>query len=123
MSARASNPGDAENWFGPPVSSEPVGLVLDTPHRDATAGPAELTVTLQGVTNDPTSANDHRVRVRVNGADAGTLAFDGQANTSQTFSVPASLLADGSNTIELTAENGDADLRDRKSTRLNSSHT
>lgn len=102
--------GDAENWFGAPISSDPTVLTIASDHLDPSATTAELEVTLQGVTDDPAVNPDHRVGVLVNGVDLGEMTFEGQAHATQVFTVPASALIDGDNDVTLQARNGDADL-------------
>ena len=103
--------GDAENWFGPIVSADPLDVVLSTDHVDHAAdAPAQLTVTLQGVTNAADGSNGHYVSVLVNGVAVGEVDFDGQANSAQTLPVPVSALVDGDNTITMVALGGDVDL-------------
>lgn len=115
--------GPAENWFGPLVSLDPLTLTLPSEHRDATAGDAELAITLQGVTSDPQVGPDHRVGVLVNGVDVGEMPFDGQANATHLFQVPAAALIDGTNDITLTARGGAADLSLVDTVRLTYWHT
>ncbi len=115
--------GDAENWFGSLVSADPLALTLGTEHRDPTAASAELAITLQGVTSDPHASPDHRIAVQVNGADVGEMTFDGQANSTQTFAVPASLLNDGETTVTLVARGSDADFSLVDTVRLSYWHT
>ncbi|HZP48857.1 MAG TPA: C25 family cysteine peptidase [Vicinamibacterales bacterium] len=115
--------GDAENWFGPLVSSDPTSLTIASDHLDPSATAAELEVTLQGVTSDPTVNPDHRVGVLVNGVDVGEMTYDGQANATQVFTVPASALVDGDNDVTLQARGGDADLSLVDVLRLTYRHT
>ena len=103
--------GDAENWFGPMVSADPLDVVMTVDHVDHdAAAPAQLTVTLQGVTNAADGSNGHYVSVLVNGVEVGEVDFEGQENSQQTLSLPVSALVDGDNTITLVALGGDVDL-------------
>lgn len=102
--------GDEENFFGQVVSSAAASsstlLVsnLDLLAQSAGSLP-QLEVVLQGVTGQA-----HQVQVRVNGTNLGTMGFADTDHPSQTFSVPAGVVHDGTNTVELTALDGAADL-------------
>jgi hypothetical protein len=102
--------GDAENWFGPVVATDPTALTLTTSHIDRTAGPAQLNVTLQGVTSTTAASAGHAVGVLVNGTDVGEVDFQGQLNVAQTFAVPLPSLIDGENTVTLIARGGVDDV-------------
>lgn len=84
--------GEAENFFGPVVSSEQVNQSVNI--QRLAAGAASLEVALQGVT-----LAEHRVRVRVNGADAGLAEFSGQSRSVARFQLPQSRLREGENIV------------------------
>lgn len=84
--------GAAENFFGPVVSSEQVNQSVNI--QRLAAGAASLEVALQGVT-----LAQHRVRVLVNGAEAGLVEFSGQSRSVARFQVPQSRLREGENTV------------------------
>jgi hypothetical protein len=98
--------GEASNFFGPLVSGEPVTLPLPTVQADP-APPADssLEVDLQGVTEAP-----HRIRVQVNGLEAGVLSFTGVVPGSLRVALPAGWLRPDENAISLTAEGGELDV-------------
>ncbi len=114
--------GDAENWFGPLVSEDPIDVAIDVTNLDAAAG-AELEVTLQGVTVDPDLTPNHLVGILVNGVEVGELSFDGQANSVQTLQVASGILVEGENTIRLVARAGAADMSLLDVIRLRYAHT
>jgi hypothetical protein len=115
--------GDEENWFGDLVSEEPLDLVLELSNLEASGGSsAELEVTLQGVTDNPSSTRDHLVGVRVNGTEIGEVQFDGQASGVQSFPIPAGLLAGGSNTVTFVARGGEEDISLVDNVRLRYAH-
>jgi hypothetical protein len=97
--------GDAENFFGQVVSTNPANQTVTTPNPDLTAaGPATLEVAMQGV-----NLVDHQVRVKFNGTDLGLVlppssqgGFFGQSHVVATFDVPVSLLVNGANTLTFT---------------------
>ncbi|HJQ71675.1 MAG TPA: C25 family cysteine peptidase [Blastocatellia bacterium] len=84
--------GDAENFFGPVVSSEQVNQSMNI--QRLAAGAATLEVALQGVT-----VGQHRVRVMLNGADAGVVDFSGQTRGVGRFQLPQSRLREGENSV------------------------
>ena len=98
--------GDAENFFGAVVASQPVDQPLWIQHLDQTSQtPASIEVSLQGVT---TLA--HNVRVQLNGTDVTRLNFTGQAPGKALVSISQSLLREGENTVRLIAEGGLSDV-------------
>ncbi len=101
--------GDKENWFGPLVPPDQADLTLTADNLDASAGGAQLTVTLQGVTTAASSSPNHLVAVLVNGTEIGQMTFAGQTDFVQTFALPMGVLVDGDNDVQLVARNGDAD--------------
>lgn len=111
---------NADNFFGALVSTEPVDQDLAIAHYDPTSSiPAQLTITLQGVT----AGQPHSVSVAVNGSSVGVLNFDGQDNFTSSFPVQEGLLQNGTNTVTLTALNGDSDTSLVQSIVLNFPHT
>ena len=109
-----------DNFFGATVSTEPVDQVLTATHVDATSNLASsVDITLQGVTDDQI----HTVSVVLNGATLGSMTFEGEGNTTNTFPVLGSQLVEGANTITLTALNGDNDVSLVQSIALHYPHT
>jgi len=79
--------GEQENFFGAPITAEPVELELQVPSPDAAPADAQvLEVGLQGVTLVP-----NRVQVTLNEVDLGEVVFDG--NTAGTATLSLSHLA------------------------------
>ncbi|MFY9611596.1 MAG: C25 family cysteine peptidase [Blastocatellia bacterium] len=98
--------GDKENFFGAVVAGEPVAQPLTLQHVDlASTGQAQLEIALQGVTQ-----GSHRVKIFLNGAEAGTVAFDGQAQGIAKFSIPQTILREGQNQVTLAREGGESDI-------------
>jgi autotransporter-associated beta strand protein len=98
--------GDAENIFGQVVTSTPGSATLPVSHRDiAAGGQVQLEISLVGV-----SFEDHHVHVTLNGTDVGTIDFGMIGQPHQTFTVPASLLHDGDNIVQLTSLGGNSDV-------------
>ncbi len=109
-----------DNFFGAAITSDPVDQDLVTAHVDSTSSlPVSLDVTLQGGTDQ----QDHLVSVQFNGASLGQMAFYGQALTKQSFPVETSLVQEGTNTVTLTALNGDNDVSAVESIELHYAHT
>jgi uncharacterized repeat protein (TIGR01451 family) len=97
---------DGENFFGPLVSSTPLDQTLGIPHLDTTSTQAaRLEVSLQGVI----VGFPHDVAVALNGTNLGNVIFTGQDKGKLTVDVPPGVLRPWSNTITLTAQNGDYD--------------
>ncbi len=108
------------NFFGAVVDPMPVDQVLTVANIDpASTIPTTVTVTLQGVMQ----GQDHRVDVALNGLPLGEIDFTGQANTTSTFPVNAGVLQNGSNTVTLTAMDGEYDVSLVQSIQLNYAHT
>ncbi|MGB2626054.1 MAG: C25 family cysteine peptidase [Candidatus Acidiferrum sp.] len=109
-----------DNFFGAAVTTDPVDQDMDVAHFDASSAmPATLDLTLQG-------ANDgqaHSINVQVNGSTIGQMNFTGQILNEQTFNVQSSLVHDGSNTVTLTALNGDNDVSVVQSIELHYPHS
>ena len=98
---------NADNFFGALVNTDPVDQDLVVNHYDATSSiAAQLVVTLQGVT----TGQAHSVSVAVNGSAVGVMNFNGQANYTSTFPVEQGMIHEGTNTVTLTALNGDNDI-------------
>jgi uncharacterized repeat protein (TIGR01451 family) len=97
---------NGENFFGPLVSSTPLDQTLGIPHLDTTSTlAARLEVSLQGVI----VGFPHDVAVALNGTNLGNVIFKGQDKGKLTVDVPPGVLRAWSNTISLTAQNGDYD--------------
>jgi len=97
---------DGENFFGSLVSPTPVEQVLHVPHLDiASPESARLEVSLQGVI----VGFPHDVAVALNGTNLGDVTFIGQDKGKMSFDLPPGVLKPWSNTVTLTAQNGDYD--------------
>jgi hypothetical protein len=103
------NNGEAENWFGALVSSNPFGPSLSLTKVDQqSAEPATLEVALQGL-GAASPPQPHQVRVQLNGQDVGQISFDGPQHQVAQFAVSPSLLQEGSNSLLLTSMAGSGD--------------
>ena len=95
-----------ENFFGALVSPTPVEQVLEVPHLDVSSSKAaRLEVVLQGVI----TAFPHDVTVVLNGTSLGDVVFTGQDKGKLNVTIPPGVLQPWSNTVTLTAQNGDYD--------------
>ena len=90
--------GAASNLFGMPVRPDADTNETITLARVAAGAPASVEVALHGY-----SALAHRVRVRVNDTEVGTIVFTGSARVVNRFAVPANVLKDGKNVVTLRA--------------------
>jgi hypothetical protein len=98
--------GDEDNFFGAVVTTEPVLQSLTLTNVDrGNDGEATLTLSLQGAVEAP-----HRVDVLLNGVEAGTIDFAGQARATQSLRVPVASLREGPNEVTLVARGGDDDI-------------
>jgi hypothetical protein len=95
--------GDAENFFGAVVSGEPVVQALSL--QRVAAGAATIEVALQGVT-----FAQHRVRVLLNGAEAGFVDFTNQTRGVGRFQISQSQLREGENLVSLAGAAGQSDV-------------
>ncbi len=97
---------NGENFFGALVSPTPVDQILEVPHLNTTSTQtARLEVVLQGVI----TAFPHDVTVVLNGTTLGDVIFTGQDKGTLNVSIPQGVLQPWSNTVTLTAQNGDYD--------------
>ena len=95
-----------ENFFGALVSPTPVEQLLEVPHLDVSSTQAaRLEVVLQGVI----TAFPHDVTVVLNGTSLGDVVFTGQDKGKLNVTIPPGVLQPWSNTVTLTAQNGDYD--------------
>ena len=109
-----------DNFFGAAVTSDPVDQALLLTHVDTSStAPATLDIALQGAT----VPQEHRVSVQFNGATVGLMNFQDQTLATQSFSVDSSLLQEGTNTVTLTALDGDNDVSAVYSIQLHYAHT
>jgi hypothetical protein len=111
--------GEKENFFGPVIAADPVDQTLALQHVDqSSTGQAQLEVSLQGVTQLP-----HRVWIYLNGAFAGEMLFQGQAEGTAKLQVSQALPREGDNQVRLAAQGGPSDVSLVGSVRLGYFHT
>jgi len=109
-----------DNFFGAVITSDPVHQTLTVTHRNSSSSvPLTLDLSLQGVTD----AQQHSISVQFNGSTVGTLNFFGEILARQSFPVDPSLVLDGTNTVTLTALDGDNDVSVVQSIELHYPHT
>lgn len=95
--------GERENYFGKVVTADPAVHNLTLSNIDPAGPNAVVEVAVQGVTLVP-----HRVTVTLNGQAIGEIVYNDKNAGLGRFSVPQSLLVEGSNVISLaTAPNAD----------------
>jgi hypothetical protein len=98
--------GEAENFFGPVLTTEPVEHTLLLQHLDLNAsGEAWLEVGLQGATAGP-----HQVSILLNGVEVGRLAFDGQMQGATRLALSQALLREGENLVVFVSEGDETDV-------------
>jgi uncharacterized repeat protein (TIGR01451 family) len=109
-----------DNFFGAVISSEPTEQTLNIVHLDTTSTqPQTLQVALQGATDQ----QQHSVAIQLNGNSVGTLDFYGEVLSTQSYSIDPSMLVEGTNTVTLTALDGDNDVSLVQSIQLQYPHT
>lgn len=112
------NNGDAQNFFGPFISGEPVAQELQVSNLDtAFGGNAELQVTIQGG-----SDGAHEIAIAVNGMSTGTVHLVAQEQKTFMLLVPQAWLIAGMNALTFTALGGDDDISLIASARLTYRH-
>jgi hypothetical protein len=111
--------GEAESFFGPLVTTEPVDQLLTVAHQDPSP-PAEpvLELALQGLTNTA-----HQVKVLFNEVEIGEVDFDGQSLGETSWSIPQSYLLAGDNVVSLVSQGGETDVSLIDTVRLTYWHT
>jgi uncharacterized repeat protein (TIGR01451 family) len=110
---------NGNNFYGPLVTPTPVEQVLSVPHLDSKSSqPARLDIALQGII----VAFPHDVQVELNGTTVANLKFTGQALGRVNVNLPPGLLQEGTNTVTLTAQNGEYDTSLVQSVRLTYPH-
>ena len=95
---------DTDNFFGPLISPASATLTMNV--SNLTQGESVLDVALQGVTQ----AQQHGVTVTLNGSTLGDVNFADQQEGRASFTIPGGVVANGTNTITLTAQQGSSDL-------------
>ena len=98
---------NGENFFGALVSPTPVDQILAVPNLNTTSvRAAHIEVALQGII----AGVPHDVTVMLNATTAlGDVNFTGQNKGTLSVDIPPGTLQSGSNTVTLTAQNGDFD--------------
>jgi hypothetical protein len=115
----ATSNGDAQNFFGPIVTSTPSDVALTLGAVDtAYAGEASLTITIQGGT-DVT----HSIEVSINGHVVGMPSLSNTAQATFNYPFSHSWLVAGTNTLSIRALNGDDDVSGVASMRVDYHHT
>jgi len=110
---------DGQNFFGPLVSNVAVEQTIQAPNVDPNSmAAAKLEVVLQGVI----LGVPHDVTVTLDGTSLGDVTFSGQGKGRFSVSLPPGVLQSGSNTITLTAQNGEYDTSLLQSIRLTYPH-
>jgi hypothetical protein len=98
--------GDAENFFGPLVSTTPLDQILKVGHLDAAPpGDAALEVALQGA-----SDGAHRVKILLNEVEVGSLVFEGRSQGKAQVVVSQAGLREGENRVTLLSQGGETDV-------------
>jgi len=113
-----TNNGDRENFFGALVGNFGATQEVTVRNLDRTGAAATLQLVLQGGTDGMV----HRIRAELNGQSLGIAQINNQARLVEKYSVPATSLNDGANTLSLTALGGDDDISVVESVELTYPH-
>ncbi len=97
---------DTDHFFGALVSPTPVDQVLTTPDLAPSGDAGKLEVVLQGAKDQFV----HDVAVSFNGTSLGDMQFANEDEATADFTVPLDSLQQGSDTVTLTAQNGEEDI-------------
>lgn len=92
--------GDAENWWGRMVLDTPVTYPFTLSGVDPNIGNVPIRISLQGFTQQA-----HSITLKLNGTTLGTAVGMGQVPLVFNGSIPASLLVEGTNTLEMNGSN------------------
>jgi hypothetical protein len=95
----------SDRWmWGPPIESGASRQeALHVKNVADSESPTSLRVGLQGHTDDRAIDPDHHLRLSVNGEQVGEASFDGQGAYVLTATLPAGLLTEGSNAVEIAS--------------------
>ncbi|MBX3282447.1 MAG: hypothetical protein KF756_08220 [Acidobacteria bacterium] len=92
--------GEAENWWGRMVIDTPVNYPFTLSGIDPTVPNVPISIALQGFT-----LQAHSVSLKLNGTVIGNAVGGGQSPIVFNANVPASLLVEGTNSLEMTGSN------------------
>jgi len=110
---------DGNNFFGALISTVADQETMQTPHLDPNAAMSPtLEIVLQGII----VGVPHDVSVALNGTTLGDITFTGEDKGKWQIALPSGLLQDGSNSVTLTAQNGDYDMSLVQSIRITYPH-
>jgi uncharacterized repeat protein (TIGR01451 family) len=111
---------EGNNFFGPLVSTTALDQTLEVVHLDGgSTQSAHLQVVLQGIV----LAFPHNVSIALNGTSLGDVSFTGQAKGKFEIDIPPGVLLEGTNTVTLTAQDGEYDTSLLQSIRITYPHT
>jgi len=117
--AALTNNGDGTNFFGQVITPWQATQDLIIGALDPSyGGNATMDIAIQGATD----GFHHIVDLSLNGHDLGVVQLDGQSLGSFTLPFPQSFLINGTNTLTMTATNGDMDVSLLADTRINYQH-
>ena len=112
------NNGDNDNFFGVVVTPWPAQQPVHAENVDPDGGNAELEIVLQGGSYNLA----HAVDITLNGQPLPRVQFANMDRHTAKFTVPASWLVSGANTLEFIAQNGWEDVSVVESVRLTYPH-
>ena len=96
--SRARTPTHDSTWFWHKIQPDGT-FTIDLTLANAADGSGQITFNLWGLSSNPNISPDHDLNVLINGQPFTTLRWDGTAPLTQTVTIPAGLLHQGSNQI------------------------
>jgi hypothetical protein len=98
--------GDLDNWFGPVIANgSTTTRNMNLKDIDTESADVSIEIAVHGLIN-----STHKIQATLNGQILGTLDFAGISPSTKSYSIKASTLHEGANTLEFTALGGPSDF-------------
>ena len=97
--------GDTENFFGRVITNAGTTIPLNLTGIDTSMVTSSIDITLQG-----SSSQSHQTKVVLNGTELGVILGEYTASYSKSFEFATTLLAEGTNNLQLISLNGSGDI-------------
>lgn len=90
--------GEAENWFGGIIYSQPLNIPLQVDGIDFSQPTINIEIGLQGF-----SSAEHTTQIKLNGTEIAVQRYTGRTTSIINLAVPTSLFLEGANTVTYTS--------------------